>query len=98
MEFFFTKSLIFFGFNHFGTEFLCSGSALCRTEPNFQVQVQAKAKPNIRFRFRFGAKSAEPGPNWTVASLVVRIKLIRWMVHPNSSLNRCICHSCHICR
>ena len=40
MEFFFTKSLVFIGFNHFGTEFLCSGSALGRTEPNFQIQVQ----------------------------------------------------------
>ena len=56
---FFTKSLVFIGFNHFGTE------------PNFQVQVRAKAEPNIRFRFRFGAKSAEPGPNWTVASLLI---------------------------
>ena len=69
MEFFFTKSLVFIGFSQFGTEFLCSGSALGRTEPNFQVQVRAKAEPNIRFRFRFGAKSAEPGPNRTVASL-----------------------------
>ena len=27
------------------------------------------AEPNIMFRFRFGAKSAEPEPNWTVASV-----------------------------
>ena len=43
---FFTKSLIFIGFSHFGTQFLCSGSALGRTEPNYQVQVQAKAEPD----------------------------------------------------
>ena len=72
MEFFFTKSLVFIGFSQFGTEFLCSGLAQGRTEPNFQVQVRAKAEPNIRFRFRFDAKSAEPGPNRTVASLVVK--------------------------
>ena len=41
-EFFYTKSLVFIGFSHFGTEFLCSGSALGRTEPNFQVQVQVR--------------------------------------------------------
>ena len=70
MEFFLTKSLVFIGFSHFGTEFLCSGSALGRTEPNFQVQVRAKAEPNIRFRFRFSAKSAKLGPNRTVASLL----------------------------
>ena len=69
MDFFFTKSLVFIGFSQIGTEFLCLGSALGQTEPNFQVQVWAKAKPNIRFRFRFGAKSAKPGPNQTVASL-----------------------------
>ena len=40
MEFFFTKSLVFNGFSQFGTKFLCSGSALGRTEPNFQVQVR----------------------------------------------------------
>ena len=71
MEFFFTESLVFIGFSQFGTEFLCLGLALGRTEPNFQVQVQAKAEPNIRFRFRFSAKSAEPGLNQTVASLEV---------------------------
>ena len=70
MEFFFTKSLVFIGFSQFGTEFLCSGSALGWTKPNFQVQVQAKAELNIRFRFRFGAKSAEPGLNQTMASLI----------------------------
>ena len=70
MEIFFTKSLVFIGFSQFGTEFLCSGSAQGQTKPNFQVQVQAKAEPNIRFRFRFGTKSAKPGPNQTMASLV----------------------------
>ena len=69
MEIFFTKSLVFIGFSQFGTKFLCSGLAQGQTKPNFQVQVRAKAKPNIRFRFRFGAKSAEPGPNRTMASL-----------------------------
>ena len=73
MEIFVTKSLIFIGFSQFGTEFLCSGLALGRTEPNFQVQVRAKAEPNIRFRFRFSAKSAKPGLNRTVASLNQRL-------------------------
>ena len=53
-------------FFHF---FLGSGSARGWTKPNFQVQVQPLAKPNIMFRFRFGAKSAEPEPNRTVASV-----------------------------
>ena len=60
-------------FSNFFPFFLGSGSAWGWTEPNFQVQVQPKAEPNIMFRFRFGAKSAEPEPNRTVASVVPHV-------------------------
>ena len=56
MDFFFTKSLVFIG--------------LATLAPNFYVRVRPWAEPNLIFRFRFSAKSAEPGPNRTVASLL----------------------------
>ena len=57
------KNGIFFLQNH---SFLL---VLTTLAPNFYVRVRPWAEPNLIFRFRFGAKSAEPGPNRTVASL-----------------------------